>query len=237
MVTTTAIKHKLGIFIVKVIKNKNMKHLLLILCSVLNLAILAQTPVIEAKIGTQIWTATNLNTAKFRNGELIPQVKTAEEWKKAGQEGKPAWCFYNFSAENGKKYGRLYNWFAVNDKRGLAPNGYKIPTDTEWKILVDYCGGIMVAGKKLKSATGWAENGNGTEPNGFNGLPGGFCLADGTFAGLATSGGWWTSTEGTGIEYENSSWDRYLETEKNTVETYSEPRALGFSVRCIKIKK
>jgi uncharacterized protein (TIGR02145 family) len=95
----------------------------------------------------------------------------------------------------------------------------------------------MEAGKKLKSATGWKEKGNGTEPNGFNGLPGGFCLEDGTFGGLTTSGGWWTSTEGTGIGYENSSWDRYLEAEKNTVETYSEPRELGFSVRCIKIKK
>ncbi len=218
-------------------KYYNMKKLLFFLFSVLNLTILAQTPVKEAKIGTQIWTATNLNTTKFRNGELIPQAKTAEEWKKAGQEGKPAWCFYNFSSENGKKYGRLYNWFAVNDKRGLAPNGYKIPTDAEWKILVDYCGGIMEAGKKLKSATGWNEKGNGTVPNGFNGLPGGFCLEDGTFGGLTTSGGWWTSTEGTGIGYENSSWDRYLEAEKNTVETYSEPRELGFSVRCIKIKK
>ena len=74
-----------------------MKHLLFILCSVLNLAILAQTPVKEAKIGTQIWAATNLNTAKFSNGELIPEAKTAEEWQKAGQEGKPAWCYYNFS--------------------------------------------------------------------------------------------------------------------------------------------
>jgi uncharacterized protein (TIGR02145 family) len=218
-------------------KNKNMKHLLLILCSVLNLVISAQTPVKEAKIGTQIWTSTNLNTAKFRNGELIPQAKTAEEWKKAGEEGKPIWAFYNFSPENGKKYGRLYNWYAVNDKRGLAPIGYKVPTDSEWKILVDYCGGIMEAGKKLKSAAGWKDKGNGSSPNGFNGLPGGFVLANGTFGGLETSGGWWTSTEGTGVEYENSAWDRYLDAEKNTVETYAEPWVLGFSVRCIKIKK
>lgn len=214
-----------------------MKHFLLIIFSVLYLAVFAQTSVKEVKIGTQIWTATNLNTAKFRNGELIPQAKTAEEWSKASQESKPAWCFYNFSAENGKKYGRLYNWYAVNDKRGLAPTGYKIPTDTEWKILVDYCGGIMEAGKKLKSATGWKDKGNGTSPNGFNGLPGGACLEDGTFFGLEATGAWWTSTSGTGIEYENTSWDRYLEAEKSTVETYSEPKALGFSVRCIKIKK
>lgn len=195
--------------------------------------IFSQTTVKEVKIGTQIWTTSNLNTSKFANGEIIPQAKTAAEWKKAGAEGKPVWCYYNFIAENGKKYGRLYNWYAVNDKRGLAPKGYKIPTDEEWKTLVDFCGGIMEAGKKLKSATGWNDKGNGVAPNGFNGLPGGFCLDDGTCSGLETSGAWWTSTIG---QYENTAWDRYLESEKNASETYSESYGLGFSVRCIKIK-
>jgi uncharacterized protein (TIGR02145 family) len=213
-----------------------MKQIIFFLGLSLSLSISAQTPLKEIKIGTQTWVATNLNTAKFRNGELIPEAKTAAEWQKAGQEGKPVWAFYNFLPENGKKYGRIYNWHAVNDKRGLAPKGYKIPTDADWKKLVDYCGGIMEAGKKLKSATGWKDKGNGTAPNGFNALPGGFCLEDGTFFGLEATGGWWTSTAGTGVEYENTSWDRYMEAEKNAVETYSEPRALGFSVRCLKIK-
>ena len=193
----------------------------------------SQTTVKEVKIGTQIWTTSNLNTSKFANGEIIPQAKTAAEWKKAGAEGKPVWCYYNFLAENGKKYGRLYNWYAVNDKRGLAPKGYKIPTDEEWKTLVDFCGGIMEAGKKLKSATGWNDKGNGAAPNGFNGLPGGFCLDDGMCAGLGSSGAWWTSSAG---QYDNTAWDRYLEAEKNASETYSESHGIGFSVRCIKVK-
>ena len=207
-----------------------MKRFLLILCSLLNLAILAQTSVKEAKIGTQIWTASNLNTAKFRNGELIPQAKTAEEWKKAGEEGKPIWAFYNFSPENGKKYGRIYNWYAVNDKRGLAPKGYGIPTAEDWLKLVDFSGGIMQAGKKLKSATGWKNNGNGVNPNGFNGLPGGFLINNGIFSGLGETGGWWTSTEGEG----SGAFVRYLEAEKNTSETYSDFKLTGFSVRCLK---
>ncbi len=185
-------------------------------------------------IGAQVWSSKNLNVSTFRNGTPIPQAKTAEEWKKAGEEGKPIWAFYNFSPENGKKYGRIYNWYAVNDKRGLAPIGYKVPTDGEWKILVDYCGGIMEAGKKLKSASGWKNNGNAVSSNGFNALPGGFCLENGTFAGMEETGCWWTSTQG---ENDRNAWDRYLESEKSISETYSERKAYGFSVRCIKIKK
>jgi uncharacterized protein (TIGR02145 family) len=210
-----------------------MKTTLSIVLCCLSFLIFSQTTVKEVKIGTQIWTTSNLNTSKFANGEIIPQAKTAAEWKKAGEEGKPVWCYYNFLAENGKKYGRLYNWYAVNDKRVLAPKGYKIPTDEEWKTLVDFCGGIMEAGKKLKSATGWNDKGNGAAPNGFNGLPGGFCLDDGMCAGLGSSGAWWTSSAG---QYENTAWDRYLEAEKNASETYSESNRIGFSVRCIKVK-
>ncbi len=232
-----SIQCEFGIFVAHDIKNVNMRYLLVAICSVLTFNILAQNPSSEVKVGAQIWSVTNLNTAKFRNGDLIPQAKTVEEWKMAGKERNPAWCYYEFSAENGLKYGKLYNWYAVNDDRGLAPSGYKIPSDTDWKVLVDYCGGIMDAGNKLKSATGWEENGNGIEPNGFNGLPGGFCLENGTFAGLTVVGAWWTSTEGAGIENENTSWDRYLESDKDAVETYSEPQALGFSVRCIKVDK
>ncbi len=210
-----------------------MKFLLILFISIISFSIVAQTPMKEMKFGTQTWVVTNLNTSKFVNGEIIPQAKTAAEWKKAGEERKPVWAYYNYIAENGKKYGKIYNWYAVNDKRGLAPIGYKIPSEADWKILIDYCGGIMEAGKKLKSISGWKDKGNASAPNGFNGLPGGFCLDDGTFSGLETAGGWWTSSEG---QYENSAWDRYLEAEKNTSETYSESKSLGFSVRCIKIK-
>lgn len=109
----------------------------------------------EVKIGNQVWTTQNLSVSKFRNGDVIPLAKTGEEWEAAGLSEKPAWCYYESSAKNGTKYGKLYNWYAVHDARGLAPTGYHIPSDAEWAVLVDYLGGNKTAGIKMKCATGW----------------------------------------------------------------------------------
>ena len=106
-------------------------------------------------IGTQVWTTKNLNVATFRNGDAIPRAKTDKEWKAAGDNKQPAWCYYDNKAANGTKYGKLYNWYAVNDYRGLAPAGYHIPTDEEWTVLSTFLGGEDVAGKKMKSTSGW----------------------------------------------------------------------------------
>ena len=117
----------------------------------------------EIKIGTQTWTTKNLDVSKFRNGEAIPLAKTNAEWELAGQNKQPAWCYYENKGENGTTYGKLYNWFAVNDPRGLAPSGYHIPTDAEWTILTDYLGGDSIAGAKMKSTSGW-NSFDGTTP-------------------------------------------------------------------------
>lgn len=92
----------------------------------------------SVKIGAQTWMAENLNVSTFRNGDPIPEVKTNEEWEKAGKEGKPAWCYYDNDPVNSSKYGKLYNWFAVNDPRGLAPEGWHIPRVDEWNTLKNY---------------------------------------------------------------------------------------------------
>ncbi len=102
-------------------------------------------------IGTQVWMTKNLDVSTFRNGDPIPEAKTNEEWIKAGEEGKPAWCYYNNDTVYGRKYGKLYNWYAVNDARGLAPSGYHVPTDTEWGTLETFLGND--AGTKMKSKT------------------------------------------------------------------------------------
>jgi uncharacterized protein (TIGR02145 family) len=80
-------------------------------------------------IGTQVWMTKNLDVDRYRNGDIIPEVKDSIAWAnlKTG-----AWCYYNNDPELGKIYGKLYNWYAVNDPRGLAPAGYHIPTDAEW---------------------------------------------------------------------------------------------------------
>ena len=109
----------------------------------------------DVTIGTQTWTSKNLDVSKFRNGEVIPLAKTDAEWVLAGQNKQPAWCYYENKTANDTTYGKLYNWFAVNDARGLAPKGYHIPTDAEWTTLTDYLGGESVAGTKMKSTSGW----------------------------------------------------------------------------------
>jgi uncharacterized protein (TIGR02145 family) len=106
-------------------------------------------------IGTQVWMTKNLDVDKFRNGDPIQQVKTSEEWEKANINKQPAWCYYDNDPLNGTKYGKLYNWYAVHDQRGLAPIGFHIPTIDEWTKLINYLGGESIAGKKIKNTSGW----------------------------------------------------------------------------------
>jgi uncharacterized protein (TIGR02145 family) len=107
----------------------------------------------SVKIGTQTWMVENLNVSTFRNGDPIPEAKTNEEWEKAGKNKQPAWCYYENDPKNGAKYGKLYNWYAVSDPRGLAPVGWHVPTDAEWTLLSDFLG--YDNGKKMKSTSGW----------------------------------------------------------------------------------
>jgi len=133
--------------------------------------ILGLNPIFQAQtvtIGKQVWMTKNLDVSTFRNGDPIPEAKTDEAWKAAGENKQPAWCYYDNDPKNGTKYGKLYNWYAVNDPRGLAPAGYHIPTDAEWTVLTDYLGGEDVAGKKMKSTSGWdsyTTGGSKTCPN------------------------------------------------------------------------
>jgi uncharacterized protein (TIGR02145 family) len=126
------------------------------------------------KIGSQIWMSENLNIATFRNGDKISEAKTAAEWQKANDNKQPAWCYYNNDPANGDKHGKLYNWYAVNDNRGLAPEGWRVPTDWDWQILEADLGGYMEAGNKMMKTTGEADLHKGTNISGFNALPVGY---------------------------------------------------------------
>mgnify|MGYP001553675913 CR=1 FL=1 len=185
------------------------------------------------KIGEQEWMAENLNVSHFRNGDEIPQAKTDEEWKKAGENGQPAWCYYN-NPDNGDRYGKLYNWFAVNDPRGLAPEGWKIPSDEDWTRLTDFLGGESVAGKEMKSTEFWADNngesGNETNESGFSGLPGGFRYNVGSFHDFGEYGYWWSS-----VEFSTDlAWLRILNYLNGSVDSYNSSKAQGLSVRCLR---
>lgn len=181
------------------------------------------------KIGKQTWAVANLNVSTFRNGDTIPEARTNEEWVKAGESGKPAWCYYNNDPANGLKYGKLYNWFAVSDPRGLAPADWALSNDADWAELATFLGGPGAAGTKLKSAGGWNEGYNGTNESGFTGLPGGYRIENGTFLNLYGIGTWWSTTAGKGM---NSN-DHYL-TLRAGIGKSSNPRQRGESVRCIR---
>lgn len=187
----------------------------------------------EVTIGTQVWMTKNLNVDKFRNGDPIPHAKTDEEWKKAAFYGEPAWCYYINQPDNGDRYGKLYNWFAVNDPRGLAPEGWKIPSDEDWRRLTDFLGGKDVAGAKIKSKSGWEASGNGTNESGFSGLPGGFRDADAEFLRIGSHGYWWSSTE-TSRYSRYYAWFRRLSYGYGSVRRSDYDKDNGASVRCIK---
>jgi len=124
-------------------------------------------------IGTQEWTTRNLDVATYRNGDPIPEIQDQTEWLTT-TEG--AWCYYDNDPANGAIYGKLYNWYALNDPRGLAPVGYHVPSQAEWTNLQEYLGGFIVGGGKLKEA-GFAHwlnpNTGASNSSGFTGLPGG----------------------------------------------------------------
>ncbi len=178
-------------------------------------------------IGTQVWTSKNLNVDTYRNGDEIPQVQDANAWSNLTTG---AWCYYTNDASNGTKYGKLYNWYAVHDPRGLAPKGYHIPTDAEWTKLTDYLGGEEEAGTKMKSTSGWYNNGNGTNSSGFSGLPGGFHNSNGSFSNIDYIGYWWSSAEGS----TDGAWARSLFFNDGYVSRNASYKRSGFSVRCLR---
>jgi uncharacterized protein (TIGR02145 family) len=182
------------------------------------------------KIGSQMWTAQSLDVSTFQNGDPIPLAKNDAEWVAAGKAGRPMSRYLSDSKENGRLYGRIYNWFAVNDPRGLAPYGFHIPDKGEWESLISRMGDPSTAAAKLKSKTGWKEK-SGTDDYGFNALPGGNAASWGGFYGIAGVANFWcaSSTD------ENKAYcvslyghAQYI----NGVEPY--PKTAGQYVRCVK---
>lgn len=186
----------------------------------------------EVTIGTQVWMVKNLDVDHYRNGDVIPQVTDATEWANLTTG---AWCYNDNDANNGTTYGKLYNWYAVNDSRGLAPEGWHVPSDEEWTTLSTYLGGESVAGGKLKEAgtTHWqSPNEGATNETGFSALPGGYRNLSGTFSSIGYYGYWWSSTE----SYTTYAWGRYLLYYGSNLYRDYYYKDYGFAVRCVKAK-
>lgn len=145
------------------------------------------------EIGSQVWMKANLDAKVFKNGDEIFQARNQADWENAYSEKIPAWSFYENLEENGEVFGLIYNYYAIVDPRGLAPQYWRIPTISDWNDLFNFNGGIVEAGKKLKSAEYWI-NKTGTNTSGFNALPGGERYIAGYFGSKGLVSSFWTST-------------------------------------------
>jgi len=185
-------------------------------------------------IGTQLWMAENLKTAKYNDGTTIPNVTEDAQWANLTTG---AWSYYNNDAANNAKYGKLYNWYAVspttNGNKNVCPSGWHVPTDAEWTILTEYLGGESVAGGKMKEIgiTSWiSPNTDATNTSLFTGLPGGYRLNDGYYYFIGYYGNWWSSTEvGTYL-----AWYRTLDNDYGHAGRDGSDKRSGFSVRCLR---
>jgi uncharacterized protein (TIGR02145 family) len=181
------------------------------------------------QIGTQCWTQSNLTVSKYRDGSSITNITDNTQWSQTNTSSTGAWCNYNNDANNGTTYGKLYNWYAVNDSRGLCPTGWHVPSDAEWTTLENHLGGSSVAGGAMKSTTGWTSPNTGaTNSSGFTALPGGFRTNSGGFTNVGSHGYWWSSSDA-GSGY---AWYRLLNyTQAAVYRNYNGLRT-GYSVRC-----
>jgi uncharacterized protein (TIGR02145 family) len=182
------------------------------------------------QIGSQVWMAENLRVFHYRNGDAIPNVTVGVDWT-ALNSG--AYCWYDNDQPANAKYGVLYNWFAVDDGRGLCPAGWHVPSDDEWIAFKSYLGGYLVAGGKMKAASDlWiSPNTDAVNSSGFTGLPGGDRYwTSGIFNYEGLYGYWWASTS---YDPSNARF-RYLDYDTAELyESYTNKNA-GFSVRCVR---
>ncbi len=182
------------------------------------------------QIGAQVWMLKNLNVDHYRNGDSIPEVRDSTQWENLTTG---AWCYYNNDPAMGEIFGKLYNWYAVNDSRGLAPDGWHVPNDLEWTILVDYLGGGIVAGGKMKEVgtIHWNHPNTGaTNFSNFSALPGGECHATNIHFEIGNHCNWWSSIEDDDL----CAKFLYLEYDNPYTEYNYRIKTTGFSVRCIK---
>jgi len=178
------------------------------------------------EIGNQTWSDRNLQASFFANGDPIEEAQTAEEWQEAAAQKRPAWCYYQSDAAQDETFGKLYNWYALNDPRGLAPKGWKIPSLEDFQGLIAYLGGLGTAASKLKSKEFWGNDANGDLQ--FNAVPGGYRQANGTFDFLNQLGFWWTNSQ----EGDKAKFMTLGQNQPN-VTLGDGLKSLGFSVRCL----
>lgn len=226
-----------------------MKYFLLILALALSFNIYSQEDK-TIKIGTQIWMSENLNVTTFKNGDVIKEAKTLLEWEKYCKQKKPAWCYYKFNPLNGNKYGKLYNLFVIKDARGIAPNGWRVPSNLDFvklentikidstnEVKQDIYNYYKTCGFQLKAKKGWdkfkGQDGNGSDKFGFNALPGGYIDTD--FSGMGEEIYYWsTTTEDFNYHLSNGWFGSEINGNVSESSEFCCRDNFGFYIRCIK---
>ena len=204
------------------------------------------------KIGNQIWMVDNLNVSTFRNGDPIDEIQDERGWRNSMWFGKPAYCYWGNNSRTDEGYGlkwntKLYNWFVISDPRGIAPEGWRVPTDEDWAILEKTL--AKNAGLKMKYNNGWKSTadykfGNGNNLSGFSGLPSGCRDHNGQWVPTKwppDTGYWWSSTTAKeageymdGSIYQGSAWNRVLGYGTNELGRWDSHKGSGLSIRLIK---
>jgi uncharacterized protein (TIGR02145 family) len=170
----------------------------------------------------------NLDVTTYGNGDPIPEVTDPTAWSNLTTG---AWCWYNNDAANGAIYGKLYNWYAATDSRGLCPTGWHLPTDAEWTTMETTLGGSSVAGGKIRATSSqWIEITGANNSSGFSGLPGGLRNSGGDFFNIRYNTYWWSATAGSS----ETAFSRYLERYDGGSYRFNFSKINGFSVRCVK---
>jgi uncharacterized protein (TIGR02145 family) len=188
-------------------------------------------------IGTQVWMAENLKTTKFNDMSNITMITSNSTWTSTTN---PAYCWYNNDTTYKAYYGALYNWFAVNTRK-VCPTGWHVPSHVEFEIMEMYLGMTQEQadslgwrgkdqGKKLKSRSGWNNNGNGSNSTGFSAFPGGYRYgASGAFFNIGTLSYWWSSS----LDASNFGLYRRLDCDQSKVYAGSVRRQAGKYIRCV----
>ena len=179
-------------------------------------------------IGTQCWFQINLKATKYVNDDSIPHISDASTWCNLTTG---AWCVYNNDLSNSLTFGLLYNWYAVNDSRGLCPKGWYIPTNNDFNVLINYLGGTTTAGPAMK-ATSFSPPYTGTNSSGWTGLASCYRTSSGCGfqGGNNQTGQWWSSTV-----ISTSTWLLDLDYSNCCANLFINPMIQGASVRCMKV--
>lgn len=208
-------------------------------------------------IGSQCWTTTNLKVTKYNDGSVIGD-STNSTWGTAiigaRTENKENSALPSSPSVSGYvgTLGYLYNWYAATDSRKLCPDGWHVPTDAEWTIMIQQLDNMasatgfgpqsLTAGTVMKSdvtnltagtGLGWNPSSPGTNTSGFSGLPGGYRQSGGSFNGIRNDAFFWSATEASGINI-NTAWYRYLFNSNGNVSRNIITKSVGASVRCLK---